>query len=347
MALQIQNQAVAYTNFSGTIIDVNEQFSSASGISVDRLIGQHITAIMRYNTPEELMESAHIFEQLADAGNINLVWRATLKLKTNSTVVATLSDTRNNGRKVIAVVLDETTNDMDADGDDNQCSKSSRKGCNNQKDDSKQSAVSAHVIPNVFIVDDSEVVCKIVSKIMTDLGYSPTTAKNGLECLNEIKRRGPNFYSVILMDIYMPVMGGMETVYEIRKWEQANKFKGSLTESKIIAISDPIVNMEMIRELQKTGCPYFMPKPFTKEKFVDIMATIQAQEFRRDTLSTSDEIVGSTSEDFSIYGAPVKKSLISESLENMARKRQLAVINEHNGEDSMDVGGCQWSRETP
>jgi CheY-like chemotaxis protein len=43
-----------------------------------------------------------------------------------------------------------------------------------------------------------------------------TTVTNGFECLEELRK---DSYDIILMDINMPVIGGLETCHEVRSGE--------------------------------------------------------------------------------------------------------------------------------
>lgn len=66
----------------------------------------------------------------------------------------------------------------------------------------------------IIIVDDIFTNRLLLSEIMEDLGYKYFLAKNGKEAVDELK---VNDYDVILMDIEMPVMNGIETTRYIRE----------------------------------------------------------------------------------------------------------------------------------
>ncbi|WP_457624930.1 chemotaxis-specific protein-glutamate methyltransferase CheB [Persephonella sp.] len=65
----------------------------------------------------------------------------------------------------------------------------------------------------VLIVDDSSVVRKILSQIISQLGYSVDTAKDGEEAVEKILN---NDYDLVTLDIHMPVKNGLEVLKEIK-----------------------------------------------------------------------------------------------------------------------------------
>ncbi|SNZ03220.1 two-component system, chemotaxis family, response regulator CheB [Persephonella hydrogeniphila] len=64
----------------------------------------------------------------------------------------------------------------------------------------------------VLIVDDSSFVRKILSKIISQLGYTVDTAKDGEEAVKKILH---NDYDLVTLDIEMPVKNGIEVLKEI------------------------------------------------------------------------------------------------------------------------------------
>lgn len=68
----------------------------------------------------------------------------------------------------------------------------------------------------ILIVDDDPISRKILSTIVTDLGYEPFTVSNGEEALDRVKRKE---FFVILLDWMMPGMDGIQVCREIRKFD--------------------------------------------------------------------------------------------------------------------------------
>jgi CheY-like chemotaxis protein len=65
----------------------------------------------------------------------------------------------------------------------------------------------------VLVVEDDPVTSKFVSNILGEAGYHIKSVANGLECLQSLDQVQPD---IILMDINMPKLGGIETCRKIQ-----------------------------------------------------------------------------------------------------------------------------------
>ncbi|MFZ5802141.1 MAG: response regulator transcription factor [Candidatus Omnitrophota bacterium] len=68
--------------------------------------------------------------------------------------------------------------------------------------------------PRVLIVDDEAVNLQILANIIGHQGYATMTAANGSEALEKMRADCPD---IILLDVQMPVMNGLECLKEVRK----------------------------------------------------------------------------------------------------------------------------------
>lgn len=68
----------------------------------------------------------------------------------------------------------------------------------------------------VLIVDDEQGICKTLKNYLTLSGYSCLTASTGEEALNVIREQKVH---IVLLDIKMPGMTGLEALEEIRKFD--------------------------------------------------------------------------------------------------------------------------------
>jgi CheY-like chemotaxis protein len=74
---------------------------------------------------------------------------------------------------------------------------------------------------SILLVDDSEVNLKIALLMLKKLGFQADLATNGIEAIQALERHS---YDIVLMDIQMPKMNGLEATKIIRqRWHQGPK----------------------------------------------------------------------------------------------------------------------------
>jgi CheY-like chemotaxis protein len=65
----------------------------------------------------------------------------------------------------------------------------------------------------VLVVDDHSDIRLIYSRILRDAGYDVQSARDGSEALQQIEKQAPD---LILLDVFMPVMNGVEFLEHLR-----------------------------------------------------------------------------------------------------------------------------------
>jgi signal transduction histidine kinase/CheY-like chemotaxis protein len=115
----------------------------------------------------------------------------------------------------------------------------------------------------VLVAEDNRINQKVITSLVKNLGVNLTIVNNGQEALDEFKARD---YDVILMDLEMPVMGGIEAAREIRKLENDQECKKGV----FIAALSASVLKETRQAAIEAGINDFISKPFRLENIIKI-----------------------------------------------------------------------------
>jgi len=117
---------------------------------------------------------------------------------------------------------------------------------------------------NILMAEDSKVNRLLVHAYLKDLGYRLDDAENGAIAVAKVTA---GTYDLVLMDMQMPVMDGLEATRTIRKWERQ---RGS-SRIPIIALTASALD-EDVRQALEAGVDVHLGKPIRK---VALLATIK------------------------------------------------------------------------
>ena len=123
----------------------------------------------------------------------------------------------------------------------------------------------------ILLVEDNELNMEITEYIMTEQGAVVTEAWNGKEAVDIYESCESGSFDVILMDIMMPVMNGLEAARCIRASE-----KEDAQSIPIIAISANAFNDDIAQSLA-AGMNMHLAKPLEFQKVIEAIAALVVQ----------------------------------------------------------------------
>ena len=121
----------------------------------------------------------------------------------------------------------------------------------------------------ILIAEDNEVNAFTLQEMLYHLGYKKIqTVKNGEDCVMELERKK---YDVVLMDIIMPGMGGLEAI---------SKIVAKKSPPYIITVSAATQDSEK-QKYQTAGVDGILDKPIIKEKLEGVMSRFVSRESKK------------------------------------------------------------------
>ncbi len=118
----------------------------------------------------------------------------------------------------------------------------------------------------VLIVEDDKLSQKVTLSMLKRLGYSADVVSNGFEALRALELQ--SFY-LVLMNVCMPLMDGMETTRQIRKlWQD---------KQKIVALT-ALAYPGAMQMCLAAGMDDYISKPVTMDELDRVMRKYQPEE---------------------------------------------------------------------
>ena len=101
----------------------------------------------------------------------------------------------------------------------------------------------------ILIVDDEKDTCEILTEILEDEGYDASYALSGRSALRKIKENKPD---LVLLDIKMAGMDGIDTLEHIRKSEK----------DLAVVMMTAYGSLDSARKAMQLGALEYITKPF-------------------------------------------------------------------------------------
>ena len=113
----------------------------------------------------------------------------------------------------------------------------------------------------IIVAEDSSVIQNLTKKILSQMNYEIISVKNGQQVIDLLEKEK---FDLILLDIHMPVMDGMECATRVRNLDSDNKT------IPIIAITGNANNYGM-KDFESVGINDFLPKPLNYDNLVEMV----------------------------------------------------------------------------
>ncbi len=123
----------------------------------------------------------------------------------------------------------------------------------------QSSFVSGADAKKVLVVEDNDLNREIATAILSERGAVIEEAENGAIGLEMVRTSEPGYYSMVLMDIQMPVMDGLDAARAIRALDREDA-----ETLPIVAVSANAFEEDKVRSIQ-AGMNDHIAKPFEKD----------------------------------------------------------------------------------
>jgi len=120
----------------------------------------------------------------------------------------------------------------------------------------------------ILIVDDEEDVGSLLKKYFEQKGYAVDTSLAAIDALEKVKNTK---YHIVVIDIVMPQMDGIELLIAIKKYDPM---------TQIIMMTESSTMDKIVRSLEY-GANDYMLKPFKSEDYVLTMIDHSVQKLER------------------------------------------------------------------
>lgn len=115
---------------------------------------------------------------------------------------------------------------------------------------------------NILICDDAAFMRMMIKDILTKNGYNVAgEAENGLKAVEKYKEVSPD---LVLMDITMPEMDGIQALKEIKKFNSA----------ALVIMCSAMGQQAMVIESIQAGAKDFIVKPFQAERVIEAVKKV-------------------------------------------------------------------------
>jgi two-component system, NtrC family, nitrogen regulation response regulator NtrX len=161
-------------------------------------------------------------------------------------------------------------------------------------------------VPSILVVDDERDIRESLRGVLEDEGYSVALAESGEACLEQLRKRA---CEVVLLDIWLPGMDGLDTLERIRQLEDP---------PEVVMISGH-GTIETAVRATKLGAFDFLEKPLSIDKtLIIIKNALESHRLRLENAEFKKQFQS-------------KSVIVGESIPMKALRQQIGVMAPTNG----------------
>src|SRR5579872_6845142 len=164
-----------------------------------------------------------------------------------------------------------------------------------------------HNMHKILVVDDETGIRESLEGVLADEGYETASVESGEECM-KLLRKSP-IYELVLLDIWLPGIDGLETLEKVRELENP---------PEVIMISGH-GTIETAVRATKLGAYDFLEKPLSIDKtLILIKNAIESKKLQRENVDLKKQL-------------QTKSLIVGDSIPMKALRQQIALMAPTNG----------------
>jgi len=129
-------------------------------------------------------------------------------------------------------------------------------------------------LKHVLVVDDCRVVRKLVTMALAEKGYRISEARSMEEAFERVDIA---HVDVVITDIFMPGMGGIEGIQIIRQTWPSVRLVAMSAGADAKDANTHVANTQVLSAARYMGAHALLPKPFTGEDLTDLVANLLSE----------------------------------------------------------------------
>ena len=175
----------------------------------------------------------------------------------------------------------------------------------------------------ILLAEDNETNQKVMTRMLASLGYRAEIAHNGAEALAAVVEGGVD---LVLMDVHMPVMDGLEATRRIRSLPPERQ-------PRIFAMTASTLDSER-QECLDAGMERHIAKPVQKRLLAEALADVEPRQSVAATAVAAEAAVADAKPS-SAEAAPAYAGFLDEQIEQLGREGVAELL------DSLVAGGAK------